>query len=77
MHVGAIDRFCGVGDIPVSLNFNIDGVSAGKASLLDLERPEEVYALLQRTVLDVQTDIHYPNALRPEENPGYNTQYRP
>ena len=77
MHVGAIDRFCGVGDIAVSLNFDIDGQNAGSAKLLDLERPEEVYALLQRTVLDVQTDIHYPNALRPEENPGYSTQYRP
>ena len=76
MHVGAIDRFLSVGDISVSLNFNVDGECAGRASLLDLERPEEVYAILQRTVLDVQTDIHYPNSLRPEENPGYNTQYR-
>ncbi len=77
MHVGAIDRFCGVGDISVLLNFDTAGNNGGAASLLDLERPEEVYTILQKTVLDVQTDIHYPNALRPEENPGYNTQYRP
>ena len=25
--------------------------------------------------MDIQTDIEYPNALRPNENPGYNTTY--
>jgi hypothetical protein len=77
MHVGAIDRFCGVGDISVLLNFRDAGENGASASILDVERPEEVYSIVQKTVLNVQTDIHYPNALRPEENPGYNTQYRP
>lgn len=77
MHVGAIDRFCGVGDITVLLNFDDMGQNGASASILDIERPEEVYSTLQKTVLDMQTDIHYPNALRPEVNPGYHTQYRP
>ena len=27
--------------------------------------------------LDIQTDISYPNAMRPDNNPGYNTKYDP
>jgi hypothetical protein len=27
--------------------------------------------------VDVKTDWNYPNALRPEENPGYRTKYNP
>ena len=41
-----------------------------------LENAQQVYARVQRTVLDIQTDMEYPNALRPEENPGYNTDYK-
>ena len=77
MHVGAIDRMLGVGDIIFSLNFNAGSEGVGKAEFLDLEDAPGVYSILQKTILDVQTDIHYPNALRPSENPGYNTRYRP
>lgn len=77
LHVGAIDRMLGVGDIYCTLRSMADEDSYGSAQILDVENPEEVYALVQRTVLDMQTDIHYPNALRPEKNPGYHTQYRP
>lgn len=77
LHVGSLDRLLSVGDIIIALNFVLEGGTNGYAKLLDLENPEQVYSILQKTILDVQTDIHYPNALRPEENPGYNTQYRP
>ena len=40
-----------------------------------LEDPESVYDRIQRTVLDIQTDMEYPNAFRPAENPGYRTDY--
>ena len=43
----------------------------------DLENAQDVYNRIQRIILDIQTDMEYPNALRPEENPGYETQYRP
>lgn len=77
LHVGGIDRMLGVGDIIFSLNPMMFDGNDGKARILDVEKPEEVYALIQKTILDMQTDIHYPNALRPEENPGYHSQYRP
>ena len=42
----------------------------------DLEEPQVVYNRIQKIILDIQTDIEYPNAYRPAENPGYQTEYR-
>ena len=42
-----------------------------------LEDAQNAYSRIQKTILDIQTDIEYPNAYRPEHNPGYNTDYRP
>ena len=40
-----------------------------------LEDPNHVYQRIQKIILDIQTDIEYPNAFRPAENPGYQTDY--
>jgi len=76
LHVGAIDRMLGVGDVYILMDAY---ANTGKDApvILDVEEPGRVYSLLQQTVMDIQTDIHYPNALRPDTNPGYHTQYRP
>ncbi len=73
LHVGIIDKMMGVGDI--TLHSGSDGKSS--AQLLDIEQPDRLFSILQKTVLDIQSDIHYPNALRPDNNPGYNTKYTP
>ena len=44
--------------------------------MFDLENPYELYTKIQKTVLDIQTDIEFPNAYRPTENPGYTTNYK-
>ena len=75
LEVGMIDSILKVGDIALLLN--AAGAKGGTASILDIKEPQRVYAMLQKTVMDIQADIHYPNALRPDVNPGYNTQYRP
>lgn len=75
MHVGIIDKLLGVADI----NFELGGLSntsTTNASFLDIENYMEIYPRLQKIVLDIQTDIEYPNAYRPDENPGYNTKYK-
>lgn len=75
--IGLIDKMLGVGDI----YFELDSYSSSNSTkgtnhaFLDIEQPHEIYPKLQKIVLDIQTDMHYPNALRPEENPGYNTKY--
>lgn len=76
LRVGAIDKMLKVGDICIYQNAYSSGNSA-MASILDVEDVERVFAIVQKTVMDIQTDIHYPNALRPDNNPGYKTQYRP
>ena len=70
LQVGIIDRMCGVGDIHISS-------SKGNGVILDVANPERVFGVVQRTVMDMQTDIHFPNALRPDNNPGYRTVYSP
>jgi hypothetical protein len=45
--------------------------------LENLEDCQNVYNRIQKVILDIQTDMEYPNAYRPEENPGYNTNYNP
>lgn len=37
--------------------------------------PYTVFSFLKKTSFDVKADINYPNALRPEQNPGYGTSY--
>lgn len=74
MRRGFIDQILKVGDIYFDLGYNTKAVQ--NAVFVDLENANEVYQKIQKIVLDIQTDIEYPNALRPEENPGYNTKYK-
>ncbi|MBQ7935369.1 MAG: PH domain-containing protein [Clostridia bacterium] len=90
LQIGLIDKFLGVGDLHFDLGFqtytdptvNRRGIQINmnqspKYAFLDIENPHEVYPIIQKTVMDIQSDLEYPNAYRPAENPGYNTQYRP
>jgi membrane protein YdbS with pleckstrin-like domain len=40
-----------------------------------IENPYEVFKMVKQTSVDIKTDFNYPNALRPEINPGYKTTY--
>lgn len=78
MRRGVIDQLLKVGDIYLDLGNRTS--SKGNQNInftfLDIENPEEIYNKLQKVVLDIQTDIEYPNALRPDENSGYKTKYK-
>jgi membrane protein YdbS with pleckstrin-like domain len=39
--------------------------------------PYHVFKRLKEVSCDIKTDWNYPNALRPEANSGYGTEYRP
>lgn len=41
-----------------------------------IENPYEVFKKIKETSVDIKTDWNYPNQLRPDENPGYQTKYR-
>lgn len=50
--------------------------SSGKSvKLISIKNPYQTSKMLNKTYIDINSDIHYPNALRPENNPGYNTKY--
>ncbi|HOF88619.1 MAG TPA: PH domain-containing protein [Armatimonadota bacterium] len=51
--------------------------AAGNNRFIAIRDPYTVYRLLKETTVDVKTDWQYPNALRPDENPGYRTRYSP
>ncbi len=78
LRVGVIDKMLGVGDIYLATKVvGVSGTKTTSPAILDIEDPQRVFSMVQGTVMNIQTDIHYPNAYRPENNPGYNTQYNP
>ncbi len=68
LKVGLVDRIEKVGDIYIKSN-------GGANVLYDLENPYTLTEKLQKIVVDIKTDIQFPNNLRPAENDGYSTKY--
>ncbi len=69
VHVGLIDKWCGVGDVIIT-----SAGIGGKCSILDITDHYDVYKRLEKIARDVSTDVQFPNAYRPGNNPGYQTQ---
>ncbi|TAL18495.1 PH domain-containing protein [bacterium] len=44
-------------------------------SFIGIQQPYEVFKKIKGISVDVKTDWNYPNAIRPETNPGYGTKY--
>lgn len=42
---------------------------------ISIKDPYDVFKLVKQTTVDIKTDFNYPNAIRPETNPGYKTKY--
>lgn len=86
INVSLIDKIFGKGDTG-----NILVISAGSFTgngsntfqqaldsvIASIKDPYEVFKFLKKTQFDVKTDIEYPNKLRPNNNPGYQTDYKP
>ena len=69
LKVGLVDKILKVGDIYIK--------STNAATVLsDIANPYLIANKLQQIVNDIKTDISFPNALRPNENKGYNTKYK-
>lgn len=78
LRIGLLDKLFQTGDIVFDDGIIVHNNKQQRGHVFeDLEEAEAVYRRVQKVILDIQTDIEYPNALRPEENPGYQTQYRP
>ena len=68
LKVGIVDKMLNVGDIYIT-------GKSGAAVILDVENPYFLTQKLQKIVVDIKTDVLFPNDLRPETNRGYNTKY--
>lgn len=69
IRVGLIERICKVGDIYI--------VSKNEKFVIeDIKDPYFIYQRLSKIANDIKSDIIYPNAYRPNENPGFKTSYK-
>lgn len=69
VNVSVIERMFKVGTVIVS-------TSSGKSlRLFSVDDPYGLYKKVNKVFVDMKADVHYPNALRPDVNPGYNTKY--
>ena len=77
LRIGLLDKLFHTGDIVFDDGIAVNNKQNRGHAFEDLEEAEDVYRRIQKIILDIQTDMEYPNAFRPEENPGYQTQYKP
>lgn len=76
LHRGFFDQLFNVGDIIATTNqYNRNG-KAAVISISSVSDYIEVYNLVKKLQTDIYSDVMYPNAKRPAENPGYHTKYR-
>lgn len=78
IHRGILDQIIGVGDVIMS-SADVDVPSNARScfgiSICDIVDYQRVFKMIKDLQTDVYSDTMFPNAFRPEENPGYNTQY--
>lgn len=76
LHRGIFDQIFNVGDIIATSNqLGRDGKST-TINIASISDYVDVYNMVKKLQTDIYTDVMYPNAKRPAENPGYNTKYR-
>ncbi len=77
VNVNMIERMYNVGSIKFSTG---ETTSKGKLvyqQFTSVKNPYNIFTMVKQIVVDIKTDYNYPNALRPETNPGYKTTYNP
>ncbi len=77
--VGFWDKVAGSssGSVIVSSASSGDVNTALRGIIANIENPYEVFKHIKKVAHDVKTDMHFPNELRPAQNPGYQTTYTP
>lgn len=80
VNVSPFEKLFNVGSIRIfsgEYRRNENGTSALYNTFIAIHNPYEVFRQIKQVSLDIKTDMNYPNQLRPEDNPGYKTKYRP
>lgn len=81
IHRGVFDRMLGVGDVYMICNHTMYNTSnhnhnhVTTFNICDVEDYQKVFGIIKEMQTDIYSDTMYPNAMRPDTNPGYNTKY--
>ncbi len=76
VNVNPLENLFGVGTIRAfSGTVSRKGVNMYD-KFVGISDPYGVFKKIKKVSVDIKTDWNYPNALRPEENPGYHTGYK-
>lgn len=83
IHKGIFDQILGVGDVVMVCGHSSNTYSSGTRhsshnhsfNICDIEDYQQVFKLIKDMQTDIYSDTMYPNAMRPDNNPGYNTTY--
>lgn len=76
LHRGIFDQMFNVGDIIATTNQLTQNGKSVTISIASISNYIDVYNMVKKLQTDIYSDVMYPNAKRPSENPGYNTEYR-
>lgn len=76
LHRGIFDQIFNVGDIIATSNQIMQNGKNSTVTISSVSNYMEVYSMVKKLQTDIYSDIMYPNAKRPDENPGYNTEYK-
>lgn len=79
VNVGIVDKLLGgeSGSIYIDtgrVSFSRNNSFSRPYILHHISKPYDVFSFFKKVSHDVKTDIQYPNALRPQSNPGYKTE---
>ncbi|HTN43628.1 MAG TPA: PH domain-containing protein [Nitrospiria bacterium] len=77
VNVNPIENLFGVGTVRAFSGRVNDKGGRIYDSFIAISNPYEVFKKIKEVSVNIKTDWNYPNALRPEVNPGYQTKYSP
>lgn len=84
IHKGILDQMLGVGDVVMVCNHTGYYGSARRHNgnhnhatfnIVDIPDYQEVFSIIKTMQTDIYADTMYPNAMRPDTNPGYGSRY--
>jgi Bacterial PH domain len=77
VNVNPLENMYGVGTIKAFSGRVTDKGGRIYDRFIAIANPYDVFKRIKEVSVNIKTDWNYPNALRPEVNPGYQTKYVP
>jgi len=77
INVNPLENLFNVGTVQAYSGRTTDKGSMVYDKFVAIKDPYAVFKRIKEVSVDIKTDWNYPNKLRPDENPGYQTRYRP